>query len=214
MKATAQVHLDRLLQRYPVLVPLRPETEKAFERLCECFQQGGTLYLCGNGGSAADAEHVAGELLKGFLLPRPLTPGQRDALAAAGGADAAYLATKLQRGLRTVSLTGHPALATAVANDSGADLVFAQQLQVLGRPGDVLLAISTSGQARNVQLAARVAHALGLQVVALTGATGGALRALADVALCVPAAETYQVQELQVPLYHALCAMLEAHFFA
>jgi len=214
MKTTVQDHLDKLLCRHPVLTPLQSDLVRAFALLCDSFSGGGTLYVCGNGGSAADAEHIAGELLKGFLLPRPLAPPQVAALRAADGADAAYLGRKLQNGLRTVSLVGHPALSSAVANDNGGDLVFAQPLHVWGRRGDVLLAISTSGNARNVQLAARVARASGLSVVALTGAAGGALKPLADVCLCVPATETYQVQELHVPLYHALCAMLEAHFFA
>ena len=186
---------------------------EAAEMIIACLKNGGKLLLCGNGGSAADSEHIAGELLKGFLHRRPLPTADAAALRSAGGADGDYLAAKLQRGLRAVALTGHPALATAVANDNGGDLVFAQQLWALARRGDVLLAITTSGNSRNVLLAAAAARALGVKVVGLTGRGGGKLAALADFMLCVPENETFKIQELHLPLYHALCAMLEARTF-
>lgn len=215
MNSTAAAHLDLLLQRFPVLVSLRPELLAGFQRLCTCFEGGGTLYLCGNGGSAADGEHIAGELLKGFLLPRrPDATGQARLLAAGPQEEAHYLAFNLQEGLRAVALTGHLALSTAVINDNGGDLVFAQQVYVLGRKGDVLLAISTSGNARNVRLAAVAARAREMSVLLLSGASGGRLKPLADIALCVPEREAFRVQELHVPVYHAWCAMLEAQFFS
>lgn len=206
-------HSDELARRFPVLADLRQPLETAADLIGTALEKGGTLMVCGNGGSAADSEHIVGELMKGFLLPRRLAADAVRQLTAAGGADGEYLGRTLQGGLRAVALTGHPALSTAVINDNGGDLAFAQQLWALGRPGDVLLAISTSGNARNVCLAAVAAKALGMRVVSLTGAGGGRLKPLADVALCVPERETYRVQELHLPLYHALCAMLESRFF-
>ncbi|MFA4945093.1 MAG: SIS domain-containing protein [Lentisphaeria bacterium] len=203
-----------LVRRHPALAAARPALEAAVSLVGDALAAGGTLYLCGNGGSAADCDHIAGELLKGFLLPRPLPAAAAARLAALGGEDGAYLGRKLQGGLRAVTLTGHPALSSAVINDNGGDLAFAQQLWALGRAGDVLLAISTSGNARNVRLAALAAKALGMKVVLLSGETGGQLRPLADLALCVPERETFKVQELHLPLYHTFCAMLERRFFA
>lgn len=210
----ANPHLETLALRYPVLAALCPEIERAFEVVAGALADGKVLYLCGNGGSAADCEHIAGELLKGFLLPRRLTGAEAAALrGAAPAAEAAHLAARLQGGLRAIALTGHPSLASAVANDSAADLVFAQPVWALACPGDVLLGLSTSGNARNVVLAALAARARQMRVIGLTGQGGGRLRAVADVCLCVPETETYKVQELHVPVYHALCAMLEARFF-
>lgn len=209
----AEQHLTELTRRFPVLAECAPVLAKAVGLVGASLDAGGTLYICGNGGSAADSEHIAGELLKGFLHRRPLPAADAAALRSLSGADGDYLAAKLQRGLRAVALTGHPALATAVANDNGGDLVFAQQLWALGRRGDVLLAITTSGNSRNVLLAAQAARALGVKVVGLTGRGGGKLAALADLMLCVPESETFKIQELHLPLYHALCAMLEARAF-
>ncbi|MFA5203463.1 MAG: SIS domain-containing protein [Lentisphaeria bacterium] len=213
MRTPEQI-LDELLARRPELAPVRPALWAAYQAMHAALAGGGTLFTCGNGGSAADSEHIAGELLKGFLLPRRLSGEWAERLYAAGpAADADYLQARLQGGLRAVALTGHPALATAVINDNGGDLAFAQQLMALGRPGDCLLALSTSGKARNVLLAAHTARAMGVRVVAATGAGGGPLRGQADVWLGVPEQETFKVQELHLPVYHAWCAMLEAAFF-
>lgn len=213
MRTPEQI-LDELLARQPVLAPLRLELLAAYAAMQAVLAGGGTLFVCGNGGSAADSEHIVGELLKGFLLPRRLGAEWTERLYAAGpAADADYLAARLQGGLRAVALTGHPALSTAVINDNGGDLAFAQQLMALGRPGDALLALSTSGQARNVLLAAHTARAIGVCVIAATGAGGGPLRGQADVWVGVPERETFKVQELHLPVYHAWCAMLEAAFF-
>jgi D-sedoheptulose 7-phosphate isomerase len=181
--------------------------DRVVDRLIEAFSSGHTLFLCGNGGSAADCEHIVGELMKGFLLPREvasrLWPGELpDPLVA-----------KLQGALSAVSLNGHPALAAALSNDTDAALIYAQQLVGLGKPGDVLLAISTSGNARNCIMAVHTAKALGMTTVALTGQGGGKLGKLTDHLIAVPEAETYKVQQLHLPLYHALCARLEDHFF-
>jgi len=212
MRCETEQHLSDLLDRHAVLASVRGIIVDAFEKICGCLRSGGALFLCGNGGSAADAEHIAGELIKGFLKPRPLSTAAQAAIveAAGGHQDGHYIASHLQQGLRAVALTGHPALATAMANDVGADLIFAQQVEALGRCGDVLLAISTSGNARNVRLAALVARARGMSVVALTGCDGGALRTVSDLVIAVPERVTPRVQELHLPVYHALCAMLEA----
>ena len=165
--------------------------------------------MCGNGGSAADSDHIVAELLKGFLPPRPLPAAATERLRAAGP-DGAVLAVGLRRGLPALSLTAHAAFQSAWCNDADPDLVFAQQVYAQGRPGDCLWAISTSGASRNVVLAAVAARALGLGVVALTGAGGGRLAGLADVAIRVPATHTSDVQELHVVVYHAICAAVEA----
>ena len=202
--------LDGLVARYPCLAPLRETIRAAHNLISGCYAVGGKLLICGNGGSCADAGHMVGELMKGFLLPRPLPAGEREALLAAGGG---ALASRLQCGLPAVSLAAHQELVSAVANDLGAELAYAQQVQALGRPGDVLVGLSTSGNAENVANAALVARARGLTVIGLTGADGGRLRELADVLIAVPAKETYQVQELHLPVYHAQCAMAEQAAF-
>jgi D-sedoheptulose 7-phosphate isomerase len=200
--------------RHPALTECEAELRAALALLGDCFAGGGKLLLCGNGGSAADCEHIAGELMKGFVLPRRLSADLCERLyASAGEEEGSRLAAKLQRGLPCVPLTGMPSLATAVANDLDASLVFAQQVLALGRPGDCLLGISTSGNAANVVAAFHVARALDMRTVALTGRTGGRLAPLADVAVRVPADATPDVQELHLPAYHALCLALEERFF-
>ncbi len=214
MKPPVARHVQELVTKYPALAKVQKEIVKSFDIIENSLRHGGTLFTCGNGGSAADAEHIAGELLKGFHEKRPLTVEHKEALQrAAPTDDAQYLTTHLQEGLSVVSLTGHPALATAVANDLGSDVIFAQQLLAMGRAHDVLLAISTSGMARNVLLATYVADALQMGVVGLTGHVGGTLGRIADVAICAPAERTHEVQELHLPVYHTLCAMLETAFF-
>lgn len=185
----------------------RAAYDEAFRRIEAAYVRGNKLMLCGNGGSAADAEHIVGELMKGFLLKRPVA----ERVFPGGVPDPAL--EKLQGALPALSLNGHPALAAALVNDTDASLIYAQQLLGLGRPGDVLLCISTSGNAHNCCLAAQTARALGVEVIALTGAGGGRLAELSDCLIAVPERETYRVQQLHLPLYHALCARLEARFF-
>jgi D-sedoheptulose 7-phosphate isomerase len=202
--------LSNLLERYPILSSVQGELYNAHREIYTSLAGGGTLFLCGNGGSAADCEHIAGELLKGFLSTRPLPDARRKKLKEECSIqDAEFLSNTLQVGLRAVSLVSHPSLATAMANDVSAELIFAQQLNALGRAGDVLMAISTSGNARNVVLSAAVARSLDMKVVALTGRGGGELRRYADILLAVDETETFKVQELHLPVYHTLCAMLE-----
>jgi D-sedoheptulose 7-phosphate isomerase len=208
----AKQHLDQLILREPRLASLKEVIWDAFSRLAACFRGGGRLLLCGNGGSACDCEHIAGELMKGFLLRRPLPERERAALHALG-AGGALLADKLQRGLPTLVLSGLPGLTTAFSNDVDPEMAFAQQAFAYARPGDVLLGLSTSGNAGNVILAAIAARARGAFVIGLTGEGGGALKRHVDILLGVPERETYRAQELHLPLYHALCAMLEAEMF-
>ena len=199
-------HLRTLIDRAPRLAPCAPEVERAFRTLCRCFETGHKLLLCGNGGSASDCEHFAGELLKGFCMKRPLAASARRRLTP-------ELAEGLQGALPAIPLTGFPALSTAFANDVDPHLVFAQLVWGLGQPGDVLLGISTSGNALNVCRAAEAARARRMPVIALTGSTGGNLRRLADVCVCAPGADTAEVQQHHLPVYHALSLMLEEEFF-
>ena len=207
-------HLDRLVRRYPVLGECRAAIEEVLSGLVTTFEQGGKLLVCGNGGSAADSEHIVGELMKGFLLRRPIPSGQLERLREiAGPAVGQELGARLQGTLRAIALTSHGSLATAVCNDTHGEMVFAQQLYGLGQRGDVLLGISTSGNSRNVVNAFHVAKLLDVQTVLLTGRSGGLLAKLADVAIRVPADAVIEIQELHSPVYHALCVALEAHFF-
>ncbi len=184
---------------------LHPNYNAALQALINCYENGGKVLLCGNGGSAADCGHIAGELLKGFLKKRPLPA---ELLAAVPGAD------KLQCGLPAIDLTAHAAALTAIANDLGGEAIYAQQVMAYGVPGDVLIGISTSGNAANVAFAMELAKAKGLVTIGMTGSKGGALRHIADILLNVDADETYLIQEKHLSLYHALCAGVEEHFFA
>ena len=205
--------LDVLIERYPVLAGIRGQVLEAYEVMRECYEGGGKLLVAGNGGSSSDSEHIVGELMKGFIKRRPVTEEFAKALEAADPERGPELAAKLQGGLPAIALTGHAALSTAYLTDVDGDLIFAQQLYGYGKPGDVFLGISTSGNSRNVVYAMAVAKAKGLKTIALTGRDGGIMGRTADVAVIVPETETYRIQELHLPVYHALCLMLEEHFF-
>ena len=205
--------LDDLTARYPDLAGCRGDVEAAFDALAAAFAGGGQLLVCGNGGSAADAEHIVGELMKGFALPRPVPDAVRRQLAEAAPDAADYLADHLQGALPAISLVSHTSLTTAFSNDVAADLAFAQQVYGYGRPGDVVWGISTSGNSKNVVHALQVARARGLATVGLTGPGGGAVAGVADVTVRVPGADTAAVQEHHIAVYHALCRALEARFF-
>jgi D-sedoheptulose 7-phosphate isomerase len=210
---SSQSILEELIERFPSLAVCKAEIQQAFLLMKGCFQHKGKLLVCGNGGSAADAEHIVGELMKGFKLKRALPPDPKARLEAVNGEAGRYLAAHLQQALPAIALTGHPALATAFQNDVAGDLVFAQQVLGYGCPNDVVWGLSTSGNAKNVLYAAQVAKALEIHSIALTGEGGGKLAGVCDVTIRVPAVETYQVQELHLPVYHCLCAMLEMEFF-
>lgn len=205
--------LETLLDRYPVLLPCREDIEASAQRIGDSFARGRKLLIAGNGGSAADAEHIVGELMKSFVLPRPLDASLMERMRKIDPQRGALLAQHLQQGLPAIALDGHPALSTAFQNDCEPQLVFAQQVIGYGREGDALLAISTSGNSENVLYAAIAAKAKGMAVIGLTGARESRLSALADICIRVPATETYQVQELHLPVYHALCMMWEKRFF-
>ena len=206
--------LEILLQNYPQLANCKADIEKTAQLIIDCQEKGGTLFTCGNGGSCADADHISGELLKGFCRKRPMTQAEREALAAQSPEVAEVLSSKLQRGLRCISLMNFPGAGSAVRNDLGGELDVAQVLYALGRKDDVLLGISTSGNAKNVRYAVAVAKLKGMKVLGLTGEGGGLLAELADVTIRVPSHETYRIQEYHLPIYHALCRMVENHFFS
>ena len=211
MKDCTKMVLEGLVERYPALASEKENIQSAFETLAACFAGGNRLYLCGNGGSAADCEHIAGELLKSFKKCRPLPEKLTNALAQYEDGNA--LISGLEGGLPVVSLCGHIAFSTAYLNDKDPSFIFAQQVNAWGREGDVLLTLSTSGNSKNCVYATMVAKALGMKVVALVGGNGGKLKTLADVTVVAPEKETYKVQEYHLPIYHCLCAMLEEEFF-
>lgn len=206
--------LDDLLLRYPVLEPQRDGIWTAFLLLKDCFTAGGKLLLCGNGGSAADAMHIAGELQKAFILRRRPDTLFAEALHGACPADAEYLLGKLERGLPAIPLVENAAVMTAISNDTEPKLAFAQQVYAIGQRNDALLGISTSGNSQNVVYAAEVAQALGMQVITLTGRGPNRLTPLSDCQIAVDRTEPFLVQELHLPVYHALCLMLENDLFA
>ena len=199
---------EELFVRYPVLEKNREDILKAYEVLETCYRTGGKLLVAGNGGSCADAE-----LMKGFRKRRPLDEALQHGLAMENTSHGADLARSLQGSLRAIALDGHPGLSTAFANDVDADMIFAQQVCGYGDRDDVFLGISTSGNSKNVDYAVTVAKAKGLSVIGLTGKDGGLLGKRADVAVIVPETETFKIQELHLPIYHALCLMLEEAFF-
>jgi D-sedoheptulose 7-phosphate isomerase len=205
--------LEELIRRYPQLANISEKINEAAERLLRCYQNGNKLLICGNGGSSSDSDHIAGELLKGFEQKRRLDDAMRNSLISASAKRGQYLAEKLQAGLPAISLSAHAGLITAVANDTDATLIYAQQVMGFGDPGDVLLAISTSGNAQNVLDAAITARAKGMTVIGLTGETGGKLKACCDILINVPEKRTAYVQELHLPVYHTLCLIIESHFF-
>ncbi|MFR5854240.1 MAG: SIS domain-containing protein [Lachnospiraceae bacterium] len=204
---------ERLFHRYPALDGLRGSVMEAYLLLRGCYSRGGKLLIVGNGGSCADAGHIVGELMKGFYLKRPFPEEKRAVIAAQTESLLPGTAELLQQALPAIDLTQHGALSTAVQNDLEPLLTAAQQVAGYGKPGDVVLGISTSGNAKNVALAVGVAKALGLSTIGLTGGSGGQLKELCDCAIIAPAHTPADVQEYHLPIYHTLCAMLEEKFF-
>ena len=205
--------LNLLIERYPKLEVCKEDIKKAYELLETAYRNGRKLLVCGNGGSASDSEHIVGELMKEFKLKRKVYSDQATALKAIDPELGQVLADNLQGALPAICLTGHSSLTTAFMNDANADLVFAQQVNGYGKPGDVFLGISTSGNSKNVLYAAVNAKAKGLKVIGLTGAKENKLMKYADVCIRVPETETYKIQEFHLPVYHCLCLMLEEKFF-
>lgn len=207
------MYFEKTIKRYPSLASLYPAFINALDLLEKSIRNGGKILICGNGGSAADAEHMVGELMKSFLLPRRLTDAQRQNLLHSCATDSNSLVDSLQQAIPAISLTSGVSLPTAFANDVNPEYIFAQQVFGLGKSGDVFVGISTSGDSANVLHALNVAYALGLKTVCLTGRGGGKMAARCDVELRAPAHETPLIQELHLPIYHALCADLEQRFF-
>ena len=207
-------HIDLLMERYPSLESAKNDIVAAYLLLEESYKNGGKLLVAGTGGSAADAEHIVGELMKGFKLPRKPEADFAEKLVEENQELGAVLAENLQGALPAIALDGHPALSTAYMNDCEPLLCFAQQVNGYGKSGDVFLGISTSGNSKNVLFAATTAHAKGMKVIGLTGAKDSKLKDMSDVCIKAPQTETYMIQELHLPIYQCLCLMLEDRFFA
>jgi D-sedoheptulose 7-phosphate isomerase len=205
--------LDELISRYPRLTELRSAIDEAARSMIGCYSSGGKVLVCGNGGSSSDSDHIAGELLKGFENSRPLKDELRNTLIAISAENGPLIAAKLQYGLPALALSAHSGLVTAIVNDTDATLIYAQQVIAYGKPGDLLIGLTTSGNAANVINAAITARATGMKVLGMTGATGGRLKQFCDVLINVPEKRTAWVQELHLPVYHALCLIVENHFF-
>lgn len=213
MELRIEKHLDQLIDRYPKLIVCREDIAKAYELLETVYLSKRKLLVSGNGGSASDSEHIVGELMKEFKLKRKIYADQAEAMKAIDSEMGETLAENLQGALPAICLTGHSSLTTAFMNDANADLIFAQQVNGYGKPGDVFLGISTSGNSKNVIYAAITAKAKGLMVIGLTGSRASKLSKIADVCIRVPETETYKIQELHLPVYHCICLMLEDKFF-
>lgn len=207
-------HIDSLLQRYPILAEIQDDIIDAYLILEECYDHGGKLLIAGNGGSAADSEHIAGELMKRFKIPRPVSTEFAEKLKNVDPVRGEMLARNLECSLVAIPLVAHEALTTAYINDVDGLGIFAQQLFGFGKEGDVFLGISTSGNSKNIMNATVVARACGIKVVGLTGAKGGELAEVSDAVVRVPEIETYKIQELHLPVYHCWCLMLENKFFS
>mgnify|MGYP000047352311 CR=1 FL=1 len=206
-------YIAQLIERYPVLASVENEIRTAYQVLERAYTNHKKLLVGGNGGSCADAEHIVGELMKGFVKKREIPKTMQERLLGLDQELGKHLANGLQSSLRAIAITGHTGLSTAFANDVDPEMTYAQQVNGYGDEGDVLLAISTSGNSKNLIYAALTARAKDMPVVLLSGKDGGKLRAIADVSIVVPNQKTYQIQELHLPIYHALCLQLEDKFF-
>ncbi len=204
---------NELLNRYPELKECANDIEQALKTMIDCYKNGGKILLCGNGGSCADCDHIVGELMKGFLKKRPLNEQKKNKMSSLSPTLTDEILEKLQTGLPAISLPSLTALNTAFCNDVDPDMIYAQSVLGLAKPGDVFIGITTSGSAKNVNYAAAVAKGLGMKVVGLTGKTGGLLNSCADICIKVPQTETFKIQELHLPVYHYICAAIEKEFF-
>lgn len=213
MKISVNNILSNLFMNYPRLQAITESILTAFDTLSKCYKEDKKVLVCGNGGSASDAEHIVGELMKGFVLKRQIDEVSKKKIQAAFPEENSYLSAHLQRTLPAISLVSQSAICSAFINDVAADMVYAQQVYGYGHKGDVLIGLSTSGNSSNVINAVKVAKALDMKTIGFTGLSGGILHTLCDVTIRVPEAETYKIQELHLPVYHALCAMLEMEFF-
>jgi D-sedoheptulose 7-phosphate isomerase len=206
-------HLQQLITRYPSLSSVKSEIVSSFEMISRSFSHYGKLIIAGNGGSAADAEHIVGELMKDFVIKRKFSDNINKEFSNIDPETANYLTSKLQPGLPAISLSNHSSINTACINDIDSDIIFAQQVYIYGNEGDTFLGISTSGNSKNIVYAAATAKCKKMNVIALSGNDGGKIKKFTDVSIIVPEKETYKIQELHLPIYHCLCLMLEEYFF-
>lgn len=211
--SSVAVHSERLFKRFPELQCLSGELHQAYSILETSFFNGGTLFVCGNGGSASDGDHIVGELMKGFALKRPVTKEIEESFERVLGPESKNITSKLQMGLRAMSLNVHPAINSAFNNDVDPEMTYAQQLFVAARPGDVFIGLSTSGGSKNVLNALKVAKVKGVKSILFTGNRGGICEKFADCSLKAPSKETFIIQEYHLPIYHTLCLMIEEHFY-
>ncbi len=198
---------NELFERYPCLEGCREDIKNTFDMTVECYKNGGKLLCCGNGGSAADCDHLVGELMKGFLKKRPLSETEKELF------DDSFVADSLQKGLPAISLCAHTALMTAFENDASPALVFAQQVYAYAKENDVLICLSTSGNSENIVYAAKAAKAAKIKIVSITGKKQSKLSEISDICIRLPETETFKIQELTLPVYHCLAAMIEDYFF-
>lgn len=210
---TGEERLTEMIRRYPALGCCKKEIWEAAMAIIDCYENSKKILLCGNGGSCADADHMVGELMKSFEKKRPLPEDFRERLQLASPERGGYLAENLQNALPAISLCSQTSLLTAISNDMDADLVYSQQIAGYGRRGDVLFAITTSGNSQNVVNAAITAKAKGLKVIGLTGQHGGLIKQYCDTVICVPSTITAEIQEYHLPVYHAICRIIENRFF-
>jgi D-sedoheptulose 7-phosphate isomerase len=206
--------MQTLVSKYTELVVCEADILSAYEIMKSSYVHGGKSLFCGNGGSASDSEHIVGELMKGFMSRRPLPESLKTKFHENYGDEGYHIANRLQGALPAISLVSHTALITAFINDVDAELMYAQQVYGYGRPGDVLVGLSTSGNSKNVLKAVQVAKVMGLKTIGLTGKEGGRMKEICDVTICVPLDSTPDIQERHLPIYHAICVMLEEYFFA
>lgn len=205
--------LEKLIAQYPPLKACKEDIEGAFILMRDSFKGGGKLLVCGNGGSAADSEHIVGELMKGFMLPRKVPQADRAKFNSVSPVNGDYISDNLQGALPAISLVSQSAIISAFSNDVAPDMVFAQQVYGYGRLGDTLLGLSTSGNSKNVIYAAETAKAMGLSTISLTGESGGQLKDICHCTIRVPSEITPSIQEYHLPIYHTLCIMIEREFF-
>ncbi len=204
---------ELLFTNYPQLLVCKESIKTAYELMSKCYRDGGLIMTCGNGGSAADADHIVGELMKGFKLKRPLTPEQKQLIGVAFPEDETFLTSHLQQAIPAISLVSQSALATAFINDVHPEMAFAQQVWGYGKPGDVLIGLSTSGNSKNVVNACKIAKAIEMKTVGFTGEKASSLSKICDITVQVPAHQVFRIQEYHLPVYHTLCSMLEMEAF-
>ena len=214
MNVKVYKELDLLINHYPELKGCEQDIVSAFDLLVNCYQSNGFVLICGNGGSAADSSHIVGELMKGFKKKRQITIEQRNRIMSIYPQEGALLADRLQRALPAISLVDQSALSSAICNDISPEMIYAQQVFGYGKEGDVLIALSTSGNSLNVINACKIAKAFGIRTIALTGENGGNLGKICDIVIRAPATDVYRVQEYHLPIYHTICSMLEIEFMA